>query len=589
MKVSAMNLSHNVCSRAVRLLAAFVALTSLVFAGPAAAKPANVLITVPAGAAAPADFATELASWRQSGVVSNALLLDQDQKKDPGFSSLALLEFPNEGFYEQWNKEEAPKLAAPLVVKRADVLANGEIYPRDSNKSVFLVNTYKLLVPPERYNEFVQGYILPNLLDQKAAHLLLRYTMYLERGSAEEGQAVLVLEYRDSVAFSRRDAVRDELVKKLLATDPAWKKWDETQDSVRKGLSRTLANYIELPPPQLADLPHYVPEYKVVGGLRIVGSELKNSVEQLALGFQKFQPDAKVSTSNIPSSEGGIAALYYHLSDVAPMGDDAKITDMMPFHDSFGYMPTEISVATGGYEKRGSLWAYAVVVAKDNPLESISVDELERIFGAERSGGWELVHNDYLFTSKYARGPEENIRKWGQVGLKGSFADKEIKTFGYSAPGFAIYLERNWFHWSKKWNPNFQEYVEEKQATPDAAGAAVSSDHGLDLIAKDRYAIGLAALMHVKEHSGLKVLAISRHKGEAAIALTPGNVANRTYPLIRDAFFYVNKEPGHPLDPRAREFMRFVLSREGQEIIARMGYYYPLPAGYLREQLQKLD
>jgi phosphate transport system substrate-binding protein len=583
------NMSKALFPRTVRLLSACVVLISCVFAVPGFAKPAHVLIVVPPGAAAPANFAAELAAWRQSGEVSSALLLEQDQKKDPGFSSLVLLEFPSEGFYEQWNKEEAPKLTAPVVVKRADVLTNGEVYPRDSNKSVFLVNTYKLLVPPERYDEFVQGYIVPNLIDQKAAHLLLRYTMYVERGPADEAQAVLVMEYRDSLAFSRRDAVREVLAKKLLTTDPAWKKWDETQESVRKGLSRTLATYIELPPPQLADLPHYVSEYKVVGGLRILGSELKNAVEQLALGFQKFQPDAKLSISNIPSSEGGIAGLYYHLSDVAPMGDDAKITDMMPFHDSFGYMPTEISVATGGYEKRGSLWAYAVVVAQDNPLQEISVDELERIFGAERSGGWELADNDYLFTSKYARGPQTNIRKWGQVGLKGPFADKEIKTFGYSAPGFAIYIERNWFHWSKKWNPNFQEYVEEKQATPDAAGAAVTSDHGLDLIGKDRYAIGLAALMHVKDHPDLKVLAISPHKGEPAVALTPGNVANRTYPLIRDAFFYLNKEPGRPLDPRAREFMRFVLSREGQEIIARMGYYYPLPADYLREQLKKLD
>jgi len=583
------NMSKALAPQPVHLLFACVALLSCLRAAPACAKSAHVLIIVPPGATAPAGFAQQLATWRQSGEVSSALLLDQNQKSDPGFASLALLEFPSEGFYERWNRDEAPKLGAPMLVKRADVLTHDEVYPRDSNKSVFLVNTYKLLVPPQRYDEFVRGYILPNLLDQKAAHLLLRHTLYLERGPSDEAEAVLVMEYRDSVAFSRRDAVRDAPVRKLLASDQAWKKWDQTQDSIRKGLTRTLAAYIELPAPQLPDLPQYVPEYRVVGGLRILGSELKNAVEQLALGFQKFQPDAKVATSNIPSSEGGIAGLYYHLSDVAPMGDDAKITDMMPFHDSFGYLPTEISVATGGYEKRGSLWAFAVVVSKDNPLNEISVDELERIFGAERSGGWQLANNDYLFTSRYARGPEMSIRKWGQLGLHGKFTDKEIKTFGYSAPGFAIYIERNWFHWSKKWNPNFQEYVEEKQATPDAAGAAVASDHALETIGKDRYAIGLAALMHVKDHPDLKVLAISRHKGEPAVALTPANVANRTYPLIRDAYFYVNKEPGRPLDPRAREFMRFVLSREGQEIIARMGYYYPLPADYLREQLKKLD
>ncbi|TLZ22459.1 MAG: hypothetical protein E6K29_19275, partial [Gammaproteobacteria bacterium] len=141
-----------------------------------------MLIIVPPGATAPAGFAQQLATWRQSGEVSSALLLDQNQKSDPGFASLALLEFPSEGFYERWNRDEAPKLGAPLVVKRADVLTHDEVYPRDSNKSVFLVNTYKLLVPPQRYDEFVRGYILPNLLDQKAAHLLLRHTLYLERG-----------------------------------------------------------------------------------------------------------------------------------------------------------------------------------------------------------------------------------------------------------------------------------------------------------------------------------------------------------------------------------------------------------------------
>jgi phosphate transport system substrate-binding protein len=565
----------------------FVAVLSSQLAVPVHAMPLQVLVTLPADSAAPPGFPEQLAEWRQSGAVSSALLLEQDQKKDAGFASMALLEFPSEAAYAGWDRTEAKKLAAPLVVKRADVLAHGEV-PRDSNKSVFLVNTYQLLVPPQRYNEFVQGYILPNLLNQKAAHLLLRYTMYLERGPAAEVRAVLVMEYRDSVAFGRRDALRDELVQKLRATDPAWVKWDDTQESIRHGVSRTLASYIELPPPQLTDLPHYVPEYKVVGGLRIVGSDLKYAVEQLALGFEKFQPDAKVAISDIPSTEGGIAGLYYHQSDVAPVGY-AQIADMLGFHESFGYLPTEISVATGGYEKRGSLWAFAVVVSKDNPLNEISVDELERIFGAERSGGWEFVNDNCLFTSKYARGRETNIRKWGQLGLKGGFANREIETSGYSAPGFAIYFERSWFHWSKKWNPNFSEYVEDKEATPDEAGAAVTSEHALELLSKDKYAIGLAALMNVKNYPDLKVLNISPRKGEPAVPMTPGNVANRTYPLIRDAYFYVNKEPGRPLDPRAREFMRFVLSREGQEIIARMGYYYPLDADHLREQLKKLD
>jgi len=289
------------------------------------------------------------------------------------------------------------------------------------------------------------------------------------------------------------------------------------------------------------------------------------------------------------SSEGGLAGLYCGISDVAPMGDDAKITDQMPFFNTFGYMPTEISVATGGFEKRGSLWAWAIVVNKDNPLEEISVDQLDRTFGSERSGGWELVNNNWMYSAKYARTADTNIRTWGQLGVKGDFASQEIKTFGYIAPGFEIAIQRAWFHWSDKWNSNFMQYVEAKQVSPGADGAAVASERPLEALSTNKYGIGIAAMMHVKDYPNLKVLKIVPRSGGAAVAFTPDNVANRTYPLIRDAYFYVNKAPGQPLDPKVREFMRFVLSREGQEIIAKVGYYYPLKADYLKEQLKKLD
>jgi phosphate transport system substrate-binding protein len=155
--------------------------------------------------------------------------------------------------------------------------------------------------------------------------------------------------------------------------------------------------------------------------------------------------------------------------------------------------------------------------------------------------------------------------------------------------------------WSVKWNPNFKEYVESKEATPDAGGAAVSSQRMYEALEKDRYGIGWGALMHVKGncvnpdgsrcpgYPGLKVIAVSRTPDGPAVALTADNVANRNYPLARDAYIYVNKPPGRPMDPKVREFLRFILSREGQAIIAKNGPYSPIPAGYIREQLKKLD
>ena len=535
-------------------------------AAAALAAPTQVLVTLPAGATAPPGYAEQLAAWRQSGQVANVLRLEKAPREKAGFESLVILEFPGEGSFEAWRREGAPRLGKPLQWSQADALAHAEITPRDSNRSVFVVDAYEPTGTREAFKQHVESSVAPNLQAQRAGKTLMRYTLYRERGGAAS-RAVLVREYRDSVAYARRDELRVEA----------------------RTLDRSVAQYVELPPPSLPDLPAYRPEFKVVGGLRVVGSELKNAVPQLAEGFMRFHPDAKVAASHIPSSEGGIAALYLGVSDVAPMGDDAKITDVMPFYNAFGYLPTEISVATGGFEKRGSLFAWAIVVNKDNPLEQISVDELKRIFGAERSGGWEVADNDWKFTAKFARGPESNIRRWGELGLGGEYADKEIRTFGYSAPGFATYFERNWFHWSKKWNPNFMEYVEVKQTTPDAAGKAVASERPLEALANDRYAMGIAALMHVRNYPHVKVLRISERKGDPAIELTPENVAGRTYPLIRDAYFYVNKPPTGKLDPKAREFMRFVLSREGQEIIARVGYYYPLSAAYLREQLKKLD
>ena len=354
----------------------------------------------------------------------------------------------------------------------------------------------------------------------------------------------------------------------------------------------------DLPRRDLSDLPPYKVEYKVQGGFRIFGSELKGAMEALAIGFKKYHPEAMMATNFMTSSEGAIAGLYTGISDLAPAGDDAKITDMMPFFDTFNYLPTEISIATGGHEKRGTLWPAVIVVNKDNSIAKLTMRQLECIFGAERTGGWELgssnlatakMGDNLLFTAKYARGPETNIRKWGQLGLTGEWASKEIQTYGYVAPGFQIYFERKLFHWSDKWNPNYREYVETKEATADSYGKAVDSTTMLDELSKDKYGIGWAAQMHIKDYPGVKAVAIAANEGGPYVAMSADTVANRSYPLVRDAYVYVNRVPGKPMDPRAREFLRFVLSREGQQIIANTDMYYPLTAAALREQLKRLE
>ena len=335
----------------------------------------------------------------------------------------------------------------------------------------------------------------------------------------------------------------------------------------------------------LADMPPYKVDYKVAGGFRVFGSELKGQVEVWEKGFMKFHPDVVFSNNFMTSSEGAMAGMYTGLSDLAPAGDDAKITDQMPFYNTFRYLPTEISVATGGYEKRGTLWAFVIVVHKDNPLTKLTLEQLDGIFGSERTGGWDGI----LYTSKYARGPEKNIRTWGQLGLTGEWANKPIQTYGYNAPGFIKAFERKIFHWSSKWNDNYREFVEAKEVTPDKFGEAVASEKMLEALSKDKYGIAWAALMHTKDYPGVKNLALAEKAGAPYVVLTPENVRNRTYPLIRDAYLYINRVPGKPIEPKVKEFIRYILSREGQEDIDKVGLYNPLTASYLREQLMKLQ
>jgi phosphate transport system substrate-binding protein len=577
----------------LRRLALACALPALgLGAGAASGSPEHILITAPSGAPGAPGLPAQLAGWRQDGLVSFAILLDSTQDKGAPFGSLAVLDFPDEASLAQWQRVAAPSLGAGLIVTRADALAHGEKTPRDSSRATFLVALYDVLAPAARYREYVEGYVVPQMEAWKAARNITSYTLFAARpGSGAPWQSLLLMEYPDSLAYSQRDAVKDSTRAKLAA-DSAWKGFSDAKAAFRTEKSLTPAVLAELPAPSLSDLPPYRKEFNVVGGLRIVGSELKGNMDPLIEGFRKFHPDAVVSANYMTSSEGAIAGLYFGVSDIAPMGDDAKITDMMPFYDALHYCPTEISVGTGGYEKRGSLWALAIVVNKDNPITRLSLRQIECIFGSERTGGWEIgpaADNNLLYTAKYARSAASNIRTWDQLGLTGEFAGKQIQTYGYVAPGFAIAFERKLFHWSKKYNPNFKEFVEAKEATDDADGRAVSSDRMLEELSKDKWGIAWAALMHVKDYPNVKVLSISETDDGPAIPLTPETVANRTYPLIRDAYIYVNRPPGRPLDPRVREFLRFVLSREGQEILAKVGFYYPLTPECLREQLKKLD
>ena len=381
----------------------------------AMATPSYVVLTAPAGASGGARVPSLLAEWRETGMVADAWLLDMTNSKQPGFASLAVLQFPDESFLEHWQQKSAPAIGDGVIATKVDTLARGETFPRDSTKAVFAVAQYDVNASPDKYKQYLKGYVTPEMEALRAQKVLTSYFLFAARDrNGAPWQSLFVMEYRDPLAFERRDAAMAE-VREKLSSNGSWKDLSDSKQSIRKEVSLTQYAWQLLPPPALEDLPNYKVEYTVKSTIRVLGSFLKFAVANLEEGFLQYQPDAQFASNFSTSSEGAISGRYTGISTLAPMGDDAKIPDMMPFFNVYGYLPLELAVATGDSEKRGALWPGVIVVNKENPITHINMEQLDRVFGSERTGAWSVgdnPENNILFTAKYARGRDTNIRTW---------------------------------------------------------------------------------------------------------------------------------------------------------------------------------
>jgi phosphate transport system substrate-binding protein len=153
------------------------------------------------------------------------------------------------------------------------------------------------------------------------------------------------------------------------------------------------------------------------------------------------------------------------------------------------------------------------------------------------------------------------------------------------ARGFADYFQEAVFLGSRKWNPSMREFADE----PGSRGGATDGGHKmLEALADDRYGIGYAGLVY--RHPDVRPVALASRAGEPYIAPTRESVTDRSYPLTRVITMYLDRAPGQPVEPKLREFLRYVLSREGQQIVLREGQgYLPVIAPIAQKELEKLD
>jgi phosphate transport system substrate-binding protein len=336
----------------------------------------------------------------------------------------------------------------------------------------------------------------------------------------------------------------------------------------------------------LSDLPSYKPEHKVSGTIRMWGSNYFTDsplAEYWEKDFQKYQPDVTFDF-HLRTSEHAISSLIYGKSDVSPLGRQIMWDEQLAFQREFGYLPLGIVAVTGSYDVSGWNPPVGVYVNRSNPLAHLSLPQLDGVFGAPRSGAW----RDLTWDPSLARGPEKNIRKWGQLGLTGEWADKPIHVYGYNLQfHFPQEIESRAFGGvSTKWNENLVEY--DNQLLPNGR-FKLAGEQMLEDLAKDPYGIVYCAGCNAWLTPQIKPMALGTTNAGPFYDLTLENVRNRTYPMYADVFFFLNRDPKKPVDPKLKEFMRYILSREGQTQVMRDGKYLPLTAAVVRDQLKKLE
>lgn len=282
----------------------------------------------------------------------------------------------------------------------------------------------------------------------------------------------------------------------------------------------------------------------VAGNLGSIGSDsLNNLMTYWAEGFKKKYPNVNIQIEGKGSSTAP-PALIAGTAQLGPMSREMKSSEIEQFEKKYGYKPTKIGVA---------LDSLAVFVNKDNPIKSLSLDKV-----------------DAIFSKTHKRGGAD-VTTWGQLGVTGKLAAKPISLYGRnSASGTYGYFKEHALG-----KGDFKNSVKEQ---PGSASV-------VEGVAKDIGAIGYSGIGYAT--SGVRAVPLSAKEGGKVAEANYANVLNGSYPMSRMLYIYVAKKPGQPLPKVVEEFLRYALSKEGQQVVVKDGYD-PLTAKLVDAQLKNL-
>ena len=290
-------------------------------------------------------------------------------------------------------------------------------------------------------------------------------------------------------------------------------------------------------------------------------------VDEWGKEFDARHPDIKVRHF-LKGSATSVGALYTGVANVGLLGRELHRNEIVTWKRIFPYEPLVFAVATGSFDRFAETVAPAIVVNARNPISGISFKQLDAIYSYDRR-----------------RGAPEHISTWGQLGVAGEWSRQPITIYGLDPDtGTADFLKTlvlkdgRWSYDARI--PKGAPDARYSGSGRDAADALVRA------IENDPYAIGIAGFRNLT--AKLKALPVSEADAGPFVAGSLETVMDRTYPLSRNVYLFVNKNPKKAWDPVVLEFVKFVLSLEGQEAITRAGVYYPLPRERLEQERRKL-
>jgi phosphate transport system substrate-binding protein len=293
-------------------------------------------------------------------------------------------------------------------------------------------------------------------------------------------------------------------------------------------------------------LPSYQKTSGVSGNLNSVGSDTMNNMLTLwAEAFLKMYPNVKVQVEGKGSSTAP-PALIAGTAQFGPMSRTMRATEVDQFESKYGYKPTQL---------RTSYDALAVYVNKDNPIEKLTLAQVDAVFSKTRRKGY-----------------KQNVTTWGQLGLTGDWANRPISLYGRnSASGTYGFFKEHTLG-----NGDYKDSVKEQ---PGSASVVQG-------VTEDRFGIGYSGIGY--KTSGVKIVPLADKDGAPFSEGSYEDVKTGKYPLNRFLYVYINRAPGKPLDPLVKEFAKFIFSKEGQEVVVKDGYL-PLPADIAKQELAKLE